>query len=361
MGFGMPELSITFRAAAQEVNNRSKQGIVALIVRDAKTELAGVHTLFDEGDLPEELGAANAAYAASALTGSELGKPSKVLLVVTAPESPEGTTTNLEKALELAAGYTVDYLAGPADLTAEEAEKVGAWTEAQRKQYRTVKAVLPDYDGDSMGIINVSMDGAAAGDSEYTSAGLCARVAGILAGIPSSCSATGVALPELTAAPALEDPGKEVDAGKLILTHDGMKVKLGRAVNSLVTVPEEGSEDWKKIKIVEGMDLITYFLRTSVDDSWRGRYANSYDNQCLLLVAIRDYFKELEGSVVEKGSGWAEIDLEEKTRYLKGQGVDVSRLSEQQIKEYRTGSRVFIAFGCHILDAMEDFKFRGEL
>jgi len=363
MGYGLPKLSITFKKAAAEVNNRSKQGIVAVMVRDAGNELAGLYHLTEAGDIPAGLSAFNAAYVEGAFTGSELGRPSKVCLVVVPPEdtAAEPPTDYLAGGLKLLESVSADYLAGPPDLTSEEAAKVAAWVKEQRKRYRTVKAVLPETAADDMGIINVSMDGAKAGTAEYTSAGLCARVAGVLAGVPSGCSATSVALPELTEAPTYEDQDQAVDAGKLILVHDGLKVKLGRAVNSLVTVPADGGEDWKKIKVVEGMDLITYFLRTSVEDSWRGRYPNSYDNQCLLLVAIREYFAELEGTVVKAGSGWAEIDLEAKRAYLKGQGVDVSKLTDAQVKEQDTGSRVFIAFGALILDAMEDFAFTGTL
>ena len=69
-------------------------------------------------------------------------------------------------------------------------------------------------------------------------------------------SATYAALPELTEVTARSSTEQTtaIDAGKLILIHDGQKAKIARAVNSLTTIPTGGSEDWRKIKIVEGMD-----------------------------------------------------------------------------------------------------------
>ena len=58
--------------------------------------------------------------------------------------------------------------------------------------------------------------------------------------------------------------------------------------------PCGGSADWRKIKIVEGMDLISYFLRTTVQDSWVGQYPNTYDNKQLLVAYILEYLQELE-------------------------------------------------------------------
>lgn len=366
-GFGMPSIGITFRKAAQEVNNRSKQGVVGIVLRDTGKNVQGVYTLYGKEELPAALGAANRAYIEGAFTGSELGKAGKVVLAVAGAETAEGGTGALEAALAALAGHSMDYLAGPPDCSAADAAAIKAWVQGQRKQYRTVKAVLPETAADDMGIVNVCMGGAkGAGGTEYTSAMLCARVAGILAGVPSPCSATCVTLPELTEAPAYpdskgaDDPDGAVNAGKYILVHDGMKVKTGRAVNSLQTVPAEGAQDWKKIKIVEAMDLITYFLRTSADD-WRGRYPNDYDHQCLLLTAIREFFAELEGAAIRAGSGWCEIDVEGKKQWLKAQGVETAALTDQQIKEADSGSHVFIAFGAQLLDAMEDFAFRGTL
>ena len=43
------------------------------------------------------------------------------------------------------------------------------------------------------------------------------------------------------------------------------------------------------------MDLLTYYLRTTIQDEYVGRYANTYDNKCILVTAIQTFLAELEG------------------------------------------------------------------
>ena len=60
--------------------------------------------------------------------------------------------------------------------------------------------------------------------------------------------------------------------------------------------------------------------------------------------------------MLNPGESWAEIDLEAQERWLKAQGVETADLTEQQLKEYQTGSWVFIKCGGRLVDAMEDFQ-----
>lgn len=130
------------------------------------------------------------------------------------------------------------------------------------------------------------------------------------------------------------------------MIHDGQKAKIARGVNSLTTIPVGGSADWRKIKIVEGMDLISYFLRTTVQDSWVGQYPNTYDNKQLLVAYILEYLQELErAGVLNPGESYCEIDYDRQLNWLKAQGVEVSSLTRQQVLEHQTGSWVFIRCG----------------
>ena len=49
--------------------------------------------------------------------------------------------------------------------------------------------------------------------------------------------------------------GKAGDKGELVLVHDGEKVKIGRAVNSLVTTTQDKGEAFQKIKILEAFNI----------------------------------------------------------------------------------------------------------
>ena len=354
---GLPVLKIAFEKAAAEVTNRSKKGNVAIFVRDAASQ--GVHQLTSTAMIPSDLGGENKAHIMTAFEGSDRGAPSLIYLVVIATGTSD--TTALEGGLKLLESVSVDYLAAPADVTDDELEALNEWVEGQRALYRTVKLVRPykTAGSDNMGIIEFDETEMKDAAGAVTAAGYCGRLAGILAGIPMGMSATYAPLPELTAVTARTSTEQTtaIDAGKLILIHDGQKAKIARAVNSLTTIPTDGSEDWRKIKIVEGMDLICYFLRTTIEDSYIGQYPNTYDNKQLLVAFILSYLQELEGAgVLNPGESFCEIDYDRQLSWLRSQGVEVSSLTRQQVLEYQTGSWVFIRCGGRLVDAMEDFE-----
>lgn len=357
---GLPKLKIAFEAAAQAVANRSKKGYVGVIVRDEKAQ--GLHKLSSDTMIPLELGEVNKAHIKAAFEGSDRGRPSLVYLVVI-PPATEGdtTTTALESGLKQLEAVSVDYLAVPADVTDAELTVMDTWTKAQRAAYRTVKLVRPltGEGSDDMGIIQLEETGLKVLGKAVTPASYCARMAGILAGIPMSMSATYAALPEVTAVTERSEAEQTaaIDAGRLILIHDGQKAKIARAVNSLVTIPPKGKSDWRFIKIVEGMDLISYYLRTTIQDSYIGQYSNTYDNKQLLVAEVLAYLQYLErAGVLNPGQSFCQIDYEAQLRYLKSQGVETADLTEQQVLEYQTDTWVFLRCGGRLANAMEDFE-----
>lgn len=359
---GLPKLKIAFEAAAQAVSNRSKKGYVGLVIRDAQGQ--GLHKLSSDTLIPSQLGEENKAHIKTAFEGSDRGKPGLVYLAVIPPAGKgpeEGSAEALEGGLKLLESVSVDYLAGPPDATEAELEALNAWVEAQRAAYRPVKLVRPftGEGSDDMGIIDVDETGLEVLGEETTAGAFCARVAGILAGIPMSMSATYAPLPEVTAVTPRSEAEQTaaIDAGKLILIHDGQKAKIARGVNSLVTVPPKGKQDWRFIKIVEGMDLITYYLRTTIQDSYVGQYANTYDNKQLLVATILEYLQYLERSgVLNPGESFCQIDYGGQLNYLKSRGVETAELTEQQVLEYQTDSWVFLRCGGRLVNAAEDFE-----
>lgn len=356
---GLPSLTIAFQAAAQQAANRSKKGYVGVFVRDAKAQ--GVHQLSSAALIPTELGQENQNYIRRAFTGSDRGGPSKVVAVVIATGTED--TTALEAGLKSIEGLTLDYLAGPPDATAAELTALEKWVKDRRAAYFTEKLVEPNAAKapDDMGIIDFAeTDGSIAeGEITYTAGQYASRIAGVLAGIPASMSATYAPLTELTAVTPRSTQEQEaaIKAGKLILIHDGVKAKIARGVNSLTTIPATGKADWSKIKIVEGMDLLTYYLRTTIQDQYVGRYANTYDNKCVLVTAIQTFLAELEGQgVLSPGESWAELDAEAQEKWMRSQGIETADMTAQEIKEYQTGSWVFVRVGGRFVDAMEDFQ-----
>lgn len=356
---GLPELYFAYQTAAETVSARSKQGIVALLLQDAGVT-AGVYTVANEADIPAELGADNVDYVKRALVGYT-NRPQKLYLSVV------GTDGGAEDALAQLTSLSYDYVAGFPDSDATDAKALADGVIARRAKNYIGKAVVPSYAANNVGVVNFTGAGivAAAGTfggvtlpaGEFTTAEYCSRIAGVLAGTPAEGSATGAALDEVTEVTAVddEDLDEDIEAGELCLYHDGRKVRIARAVTSyapsgkLTTI-------LRKIKAIEVIDLIHYYAVTTADDQYRGQCANTYDNKCLLVAALQDYLRSLEPELLAEDSSSAQIDLETTRAYLKEQGIDVTDMSDEEIRRADTGSYIFISLGGHIVDAMEDFK-----
>ncbi len=347
---GTPKINVTFTELGISAIQRGDKGVVAVIVRDA-AEVAPV-SLTQASQTPAELGAANQAYVKRTFTGYV--NPPKKVIVYTAPEEGDA---DLTAALDYMATQNFDYIVGPPDCSAAEAAAIASWVKSQRLNNGTkYKAVLPKQASDSYPIVNFTAEGMTDGTTVYTTAEYCSRIAGLLAGTPMKIAATYAPLPELSDVTRLTREAQEaaIGRGELILVWDGRKVKVSRAVNSLVTTNEGMLDSFKKIKIVEIMDLIRTDIVATAEDDYIGKYANTYQNKLLLVTAIRGYFMGLEQDGLVQPGYTVEIDVDAQEQYLMSKGMDTSGMTAQEIREADTGTHVFLKVACKILDAIED-------
>lgn len=347
----MPTLTIAFQQAANTAVARSRKGTVALILRDAAADEADLHyALSSAAQIPDGLGTENEAAVRRAFLGN-VNPPRRVLVYVT---GAGGEITADCSALAWLATQKFDYLAGPADLTAAEAAVIKTWLVKQRGDNHAVyKAVLPETAAGSEGVVNFAASGIRAGEETFDAAGYCGRVAGFIAGTPMSQSVTYGVLPEVADIDRLTalEMDEAVAAGKLILMHDGEKVKFGRGVNSLTTAADD---IWKKIKIVECLDMIQADLRLTIQDNYMGKYPNNYDHKQILVTAVTSYLQSLADDALISGDFTADIDVAAQEAWLQEQGIDTADMSEQDIREANTGTHVFLAISLAPVDAMED-------
>jgi hypothetical protein len=343
-------MTVTFTELGASAISRGEKGTVALIVRDG-ADLEPL-SLSQSSQVPKTLGTQTQDYIKRTFVGYT-SPPKRVLVYVIPSEGDEG----LDDALDWLATQDFDYLCGPADCTADEAAAIADWVKGQRANNGAkYKAVLPNYPGDHYAVINFTGAGLVAGTQSYTTAEYCSRIAGLIAGTPMKISATYAPLTELTDANRLtrEELDEAVGRGELALKWDGKKFKLARGVNSLVTTSDGILDSFKKIKIVEIMDLIRTDLAATAEDTYIGKFANTYDNKLLLITAVRSYFAQLAQDDLVQSGYTVDLDLDAQERYLASQGSDVSALSEQEVRQADTGTHVFLRIACKILDAMED-------
>jgi hypothetical protein len=357
---GLPDIVIEFSKKAVTAIQSGALGIVGIILRDAKNNGAMVLRGIDEIPTGESaFNEANTAYIERAF----MGAPSKVI-VYTLPQSAE----NYSEAFKYFSTVKVNYLCGAPNMTNAEASAFATWIAGVRKNtMRRPVAVLPNVEADNKAVISFKVvnatetDKIEAGGKEFTEAEYCSRIAGLIAGLDLRVSSTFKPLNEVTMIPVAEDEevDEAVEAGYLTLYNDGERVVIARGVNSLTTTSEVETEDLKKIKILAIQDLIETDIYGTINHSYVGNYSNSYDNKCLLITAIRGYLKGLEATeggkgYLKAGSSTVEINVAKQKQYLESIGVDTSAMSEQDIKEANTGSKVFLKGTIGILDAIED-------
>ena len=342
---GMPFVDITFKEKARSVIKRGERGIVAIIVTDQS--ITGTHILNSEADIPSGASADVQTLVKLACIGYTKA-PKRVILVSSIED-------NYSDALAILAVTKFDYLVVQGIETAGKQSMIASWIKSQREEKKLVKAILPHCIGNHEGIINYTTDEAIENGTVYTTEVFAARIAGVIAGTPLNMSCTFAPLSELSDCTRLDKTARDkaIENGELILYHDGEKVKIARGVNSFTTTSDAKGDQYKKIKLVDAMDMIADDIRTTAEDTYIGKFVNSYDNKCLLIAAINNYLAALQPEGV-LDYGKVEIDLEANKAYISSKGEDPTDMTDDEIMKYNTGDEVYLTGKITLLDTMEE-------
>lgn len=407
--FGRPQIIINFRSRATTAINRSGRGVGVMILNDENVEdKVKTYQIIDVTDIPSSgLSDKNVDLIKKAL----LGTPSK-LFVYAIPLKDKTVTVDQEfdddnnpetppiitqvpvtvaseikqaDALKKAATLKFNYICHPTG-TAQDQNDLAEWIKAQRRlKYKTIKGIVANVDADSYGVINFTTGNIRVVNSEYTDALLeaegivenvpeeipqyltytaaeyTARILGIACGITLDKSMTYYELSEVVDCDVYDDVDAHINNGELCLIDegDGNGVKIARGCNSLHTFTADVGQDFRYIKIVETVDLITDDIREIFRSEYLGKVLNSYDNKMLFIAAILVYFEGLKGNVLdnsETATNTVDIDVTQNASYAKLKGYDISQMSVQEIREFNTGTNVFLDGSITPVNAMEDLK-----
>lgn len=361
---GMPSINITFTELAATAVQRGDRGVIAMIIKESTVPATNPIVCASVADIPGTLTDANKKQIEFALTGY-VNTPKKVIAyVIPATVIPSGETdpvsnTDYTDALNYFKTIQWNYLVVPTVSTDEQTSTVKTYIVGERTNNKLVKAVLPNTTADNEGIINFTSTGVKIGGTTYTAEQMCSRIAGIIAGTPLKMSATYAPIPEAEDCTRItkSEMDTAVAAGKFFVWWDGEKVKTARAVNSLTTLTSEKNSQFQKIKVVEAMDMITDDIRKTCEDGYIGKYPNTYDNKQLLISAITAYFDGLvTDGVIDRYS--IDIDVDANRAYLISKGVDVSEMTDEEIKMANTGTNVYLKATLGMLDVIEDITLK---
>lgn len=356
---GLPEISVYFKEKGIAAIESAKRGIILLLLNDASVQAVTKYTVFDNDDIPETLSEDNKKQIELALIGYQT-TPYKIV-VLAFPKT--GRTADINAKLKAAEALKFTYLVYP-EATTEESTTIATWIKTQRSQKdNKVKAVLFKTAADNEGIINVTNEYFEVKTKKYTGQQYLSRIAGLICGTPATIACTFAPLPEVTGVEFVdrETLDRRIDAGEFVVFDDGEKIKVARGVNSYVTTVQDKGKSFKKIKLVELMDMVHDDIKKTAEDNYLGKYANSYDNRCLLITAINGYFLELEAnSLAEKGKNNCSIDVEATKIYLMKNGrktkEELKQMKEIDIKYENIGDNVFLTAEMSLLDAIETIK-----
>ena len=359
-----PSITITFTEQGASAVTRGERGIVALVLKGTRQQTFKVMSI---SDIPTGvLSAENEQFVKDALIG--YSHVPKYIIVYVMPTA-EDMTKAYKDMMQYFENEKFTYMAIPTVKTDNKVQDIVTWAKKQRDEHNLVKVVLPEITADSEGVINWCSTLYRTKEQTITPEQGCARIAGLLAGTGLTVSGTYAPLQDFVDVSRLTKPEQDeaVGAGKLIALWDGEKVKVNRAVTSLTTTSADKGDSFKKIKLVETMDMMEDDIRKTIEDSYIGKFSNSYDNKCLLITAINAYFMGLVNDGL-LDVGQCQIDIEGQKQWLKAQGKkvvledgsekDIDDCNDMEIKRANTGSQVFLKAVVSLVDAIEDVTLK---
>lgn len=358
----MPSVTVAFKEAGITAIERSERGIVLLVCEEASAKAPYICYTID--DIPEDAADSTKEQIKLALTGYQLAPKSvKVYTIAKATAPAEGGTAKQDytQVLKDIENVRFDYLVIPG-IASTDTDDIASWIKGMRTTKDTmVKAVLPNCAADNEGVINFTNTKIVTAEKEFTTAEYCSRVAGIIAGTPMTISCTYAPVTEVIEVEnyTKDEMDEKVGKGEFFFFNDGEKIKVARGVNSFVTTAQGKGEDFKKIKLVDIMDMIHDDIKKTGHDSYIGKYANSYDNRCLLITAIQGYLDTLETEgLLERQQNTVTVDIEAVKNWRESNGLntkaELAVMKEQTIKELNLHDNVFLAMNLSILDAIEN-------
>lgn len=388
--FGMPKVLITFKTKSTTAITRSARGIVVMILKNETTDIMKSYKISDVTDIPAKgLTDKNIDLIKKCL----LGTPLRILVYTIPLDNVENATVDQNTVLKSIANLKWNYICAPT-ATGSEHEDLASWIKTERNnKYKTFKAVLANTEADDKGVINfctgnikvpnpdyvenvdeapaaiigeamisdsiVASDDTVQPYTVYTATEYTARIAGILAGLSLDRSATYYQLKEVESVETYEDIDTLIDNGQLLLVDegDGDGVKIARACNSLTTFTTDVGQDFRFIKIVECIDMIQDDIRDTFKSDYAGKVINDYNHKMNFISAIMVYFNGLKGNVLDNSptvQNYVDIDEEQQKNYAVLHGDNVGEMSVQQIREYNTGTNVYLTGRITPVNAMED-------
>lgn len=295
-----PGLFINFKDAAVAQITGGARGVVAIpqkVYTGGSATAKTFYTVENEADAIALFGTSNIQSIKFALQGG-----AKEVLVYTMPASPvTADYVDMRNAFE-ARPFNVFVFDG--EITATEQANTVTWLATNRTEKKHFMFVTGGSAADDQtpatgntrsttladdAVVNL-ITGVTIASTNYSSGQYAAFIAGLIAGTPinRSITYTQVAVDDVTKRLRNSEIVTALNAGSLVLVHDGEKVKVEQGLTTAK----------KKIRSVRARQAIATDIEKTARDNFIGKLDNNEAGRDSLFSAIKSYLETLEDSNV---------------------------------------------------------------
>lgn len=155
--------------------------------------------------------------------------------------------------------------------------------------------------------------------------------------------------------------------GQLVLVKEEEGVRFANECNTLTTTSSTLTEDMKSLAVSEGMQRIETDLIKAYRQGYKGKYKNSYNNQCLFYAAVNHgYIRELESAGIEildpnyDNKIYTDVEAQ-RNKWLASGKTEAEDWSEDKVREMTYKREVIATMDVKILPAMGPLQVTVEM
>lgn len=293
----LPELEVNFKQLSATFIERSERGNAILIIRDNTDQTFNYKEYTEQDDLDKD----EALYTADNFTYlSDVVSFGVAKLSVVRIDEADPITDGLDIiSTKLKTGW-ISTVGTTADYTA-----ISTWIEARTNEGKTFtaltyKSTAPDHQNIS-NFTNPTVTfidearGKRPGVEYIPSLLAIACVCNVTRGM------TYFVCKNLKEVEPVADVTASLNNGELILINDFDCVRVGTAINSLVTIDESNGlfDDMRYIETMEATNMMKDDIRDIYKTKYVGACKNNLDNQIIFISAVNTYFSGLTEDGVE--------------------------------------------------------------
>lgn len=184
---------------------------------------------------------------------------------------------------------------------------------------------------------------------------------GLCVGCPYDMSITYKVFTELT---EVEQPD-EYKKGQLVLYKEEEGMRLANGDTTLQTTNADNPEDAKSLTISECMYRVENDIIKGYRTGYKGKFKNSYDNQCLFYSAVKHgLFAEYEkmGILDPNYDNRVSTNIERQRQLWLAKGkTEAEDWTDEEVCNNTYKKGLYVKANVKFLDAMEDLEFDVEM